>query len=896
MATGKPIGSFYVSLGLNTKEFQRNLKRAERDLYQAFGTTAMRTSQLMAAAMAGIATAIAGVGVAAVKMAADLERSTVSFARLLGSADAADKKLRSLQEFAARTPYTFTELVDYEKRLIALGFQADATRSILRTVGDTASGLGLDQMGVQRLIKAFGDIKTKGVVATQEMKQFGEVGVNANKMLAEYLLGSESRIGELQKMIENRLIPASVALEGLFAGMDKQFGGMMMLQSETMIGRFSTIRDESENILRIIGRQIIASTALNEKVGIVRDAFVRFRQEVDNAGFQAAISNLIGDGARVAVVALAGAITGVLIPAMISFGITTTLAGVPLAGLSIAGTALAVAGIKVYDNWSRVSAAFDIVRISWGALFADINVGIAKLKLSYAEFTETFFGSHLAKLINKLPGKTPVSRSNRANNARALEKADVDYAKYVNRLADEITDGEEKLKKAEEAFVKRAADLEGEGKKKAGSLGGYLESFLPQGSIDTLKDRLSQMNDVWAEKAGFLSMLDQMRAATGASGGDDKGAAKAAKKAQKEASAAEKRAKAAMEGNKQIYDDYARLGASKEELLLLDYKKELRILEKTKKDNKDFTTAQEKLWQMYYIKRSLLRAEQTEAETSEWLKTEQEAADRYFEIQKGIQDGSALESELQQDRMNGDLAAFVTHLNAKTEAERASLEGRRDLLDTYNNFSREAHRTEMSYMAEGYNTLYNGLTNTLTDVITGAKSAGEAFKALGLEIIQMFLKWQIQQRLASVFGAQLQAAAVTSSVASAAVIAAAWAIPAWLVNMATFGAGAASAHATGMMNMARVMSPIPFAEGGIVNRPTLAMIGEKGESEAVIPLSKLSSMMGNGGGVVVNVHNNTGVQATTRQQVTKNGQEIIVDLFMDAYARDVNGLRSAIRG
>lgn len=40
----------------------------------------------------------------------------------------------------------------------------------------------------------------------------------------------------------------------------------------------------------------------------------------------------------------------------------------------------------------------------------------------------------------------------------------------------------------------------------------------------------------------------------------------------------------------------------------------------------------------------------------------------------------------------------------------------------------------------------------------------------------------------------------------------------------------------------------PFADGGIVTRPTLAMIGEAGESEAVIPLSKFGSLFGGMGG------------------------------------------------
>ena len=39
-------------------------------------------------------------------------------------------------------------------------------------------------------------------------------------------------------------------------------------------------------------------------------------------------------------------------------------------------------------------------------------------------------------------------------------------------------------------------------------------------------------------------------------------------------------------------------------------------------------------------------------------------------------------------------------------------------------------------------------------------------------------------------------------------------------------------------------SLIPFADGGVVTRPTLGLIGETGEKEAVIPLSKLGSVVG----------------------------------------------------
>jgi hypothetical protein len=65
-----------------------------------------------------------------------------------------------------------------------------------------------------------------------------------------------------------------------------------------------------------------------------------------------------------------------------------------------------------------------------------------------------------------------------------------------------------------------------------------------------------------------------------------------------------------------------------------------------------------------------------------------------------------------------------------------------------------------------------------------------------------------------------------------------------------------------------------LASGGIVTAPTLAMIGEGGESEAVIPLSKLGNMMG-GGDTNVNIHVNGGdpnaVVAALRTYMRQNG-------------------------
>ena len=70
---------------------------------------------------------------------------------------------------------------------------------------------------------------------------------------------------------------------------------------------------------------------------------------------------------------------------------------------------------------------------------------------------------------------------------------------------------------------------------------------------------------------------------------------------------------------------------------------------------------------------------------------------------------------------------------------------------------------------------------------------------------------------------------------------------AWKIPEAGIALGLAAIAAGGaFMNLAEKGVPA-MAEGGIVTGPTLALIGEGSESEVVLPLSKLSSMMQTGG-------------------------------------------------
>ena len=68
--------------------------------------------------------------------------------------------------------------------------------------------------------------------------------------------------------------------------------------------------------------------------------------------------------------------------------------------------------------------------------------------------------------------------------------------------------------------------------------------------------------------------------------------------------------------------------------------------------------------------------------------------------------------------------------------------------------------------------------------------------------------------------------------------------------MTALGMGGAAGTTNGLTGgllggLGKLLGFTPMAEGGIVSKPTFAMVGEGGESEAVMPLSKLDTMLGN---------------------------------------------------
>lgn len=242
----------------------------------------------------------------------------------------------------------------------------------------------------------------------------------------------------------------------------------------------------------------------------------------------------------------------------------------------------------------------------------------------------------------------------------------------------------------------------------------------------------------------------------------------------------------------------------------------------------------------------------------------------------------------------------------KAGEESLNREAERKLAKEYVKIWQDAHGSMIGYIADVSDTLYSTMTDSMTEFIRGTKGAKAALQDFGNSVLNMMAKIAAQRLAASWMTSILGIFSGSRGGTSAA------------YNFGgtqhsnTFGfAGVSPAtqFTSGLANTASFSSHLKvpgFASGGIVTAPTLAMIGEGGEHEAVIPLNdrNLRAMGGNGskgGGVIVNITNKTNSEVSV-QRSGFNGDlgKWVLDVVVDGAQRDRNGfgrnLKTALKG
>nr|DAN99217.1 MAG TPA: tail tape measure protein [Caudoviricetes sp.] len=185
--------------------------------------------------------AIAGVKAAqwASQTAANAEQVDIAFNTMLGP-ERAKKMIADLVEFAKTTPFEMAGLNKATQQMLAYGFAADDIIPMLTDVGNATAALGAGQQGIDAITRALGQMHGKGTAASQEMMQLTEVGIPAWEYLAKAL---HTDVAGAMEMVTKKAVSADVAIAAIRAGMQGDFGGLMIKQSRTLTGVLSNLSD-----------------------------------------------------------------------------------------------------------------------------------------------------------------------------------------------------------------------------------------------------------------------------------------------------------------------------------------------------------------------------------------------------------------------------------------------------------------------------------------------------------------------------------------------------------------------------------------------------------------------------------------------------------------------------
>ena len=190
-----------------------------------------------------------------VRVTGEFELQKTTLAAMLGDLNAAEGVITRIQGLAVESPFQFKELTTYAKQLSAFSVPAQELYDTTKMLADISAGLGV---GMDRIVLAYGQVRSAAFLRGQEVRQFTEAGIPILDELAKQFSELEGRAvstGEVFDKISARLVPFEMVAK-VFKDMTSEGGkfyNMQEVQAETLRGKISNLKDAYEVMLNEIG-------------------------------------------------------------------------------------------------------------------------------------------------------------------------------------------------------------------------------------------------------------------------------------------------------------------------------------------------------------------------------------------------------------------------------------------------------------------------------------------------------------------------------------------------------------------------------------------------------------------------------------------------------------------
>lgn len=251
------------------------------NLFQKAGTSA-------ASAITGAFAAIgfASIGREIISITSEFQKFEAVLTNTLGSNSEAQKALKQIREFAAKTPFSVEELTASFVKLANQGFQP--TSDEMRKLGDLAAstGKGFDQLA-EAIIDAqtgeFERLKEFGIRASKSGDQvkFTFKGVETqtkftSAAIQEYLLG----LGDLEG-VSGSMAAISNTLGGSISNLGDSFDNLLLTVGNLTSGALKDFVDILQNSLKVLADDIAGNTGVTTRLEKVNELYVESAKSID---------------------------------------------------------------------------------------------------------------------------------------------------------------------------------------------------------------------------------------------------------------------------------------------------------------------------------------------------------------------------------------------------------------------------------------------------------------------------------------------------------------------------------------------------------------------------------------------------------------------------------------
>lgn len=190
-----------------------------------------------------------------IRITGEFEMQRVALRSILQDMTGADMLYEKIQALAVESPFQFKELISYTKQLAAFSVPLDELYDTTKMLADVSAGLGV---GMDRLILAYGQIRSAAFLRGTEVRQLTEAGVPILEELRQKFeeLGEEGvTVGDVFDKISARMVPFEMVKE-VFEDMTSaggMFYQMQEVQAQTLAGKISNLKDAYEVMFAEIG-------------------------------------------------------------------------------------------------------------------------------------------------------------------------------------------------------------------------------------------------------------------------------------------------------------------------------------------------------------------------------------------------------------------------------------------------------------------------------------------------------------------------------------------------------------------------------------------------------------------------------------------------------------------